>query len=71
MYTTIEADIENGKLKGAEVGKLPAHAHVLITLLKQPVAPPPNWAVIKPLLGKLKLRCDSVKWQRDIRSEWG
>ena len=33
MYTTIEADIENGQLKGSEVGKLPAHAHVLITLL--------------------------------------
>ena len=33
MYTTIEADLENGQLKGSEVGKLPAHAHVLVTLL--------------------------------------
>jgi hypothetical protein len=33
MYTTIEADIENGQIKGLEAGKLPSHAHVLITLL--------------------------------------
>ena len=70
MYTTIEADIENGKITGPEVGKLPANAHVLITLLKQPDIKTPDWAVIKPLLGKLKLRCDSMKWQQDIRSEW-
>ncbi|MEE9368079.1 MAG: hypothetical protein V3V05_04345 [Pontiella sp.] len=33
MYTTIEADIENGQIIGPEVAKLPSHAHVLITLL--------------------------------------
>lgn len=33
MYTTIEADINNGKITGPEAGKLPPHAHVLITLL--------------------------------------
>lgn len=33
MYTTIEADIENGQIKGPEAEKLPSHAHVLITLL--------------------------------------
>ena len=31
MYTTIEADIENGRIKGAEVGRIPDQAHVLIT----------------------------------------
>ena len=33
MYTTIEADIVNGQVKGPEVGKLPSRVHVLITLL--------------------------------------
>jgi hypothetical protein len=33
MYTTIEADIENGRIIGPESRKLPAAAHVLITLL--------------------------------------
>lgn len=70
MYTTIEADIENGRIKGLETRVLPATAHVLITLLNQPTVKKPDWAVIKPLLGKVKLRCDSVKWQQGIRSEW-
>lgn len=33
MYTTIEADIENGQVKGPEARKIPRHAHVLITVL--------------------------------------
>ena len=70
MYTTIEADIENGQIKGPESRVLPATAHVLITLLKQPALKKPDWAVIEPLLGKLKLRCDSMEWQQKIRSEW-
>jgi hypothetical protein len=36
MYTTIEADIINGQLKGPELQKLPEQAHVLITLLSVP-----------------------------------
>lgn len=33
MYTTIEADIENGRISSPEIRKLPAVAHVLITLI--------------------------------------
>jgi hypothetical protein len=33
MYTTIEADIKNGRITGPESQKLPAMAHVLITLI--------------------------------------
>ena len=33
MYTTIEADIENGRVIGPESQKLPVSAHVLITLI--------------------------------------
>jgi hypothetical protein len=34
MYATIEADIENGVIKGHDANQLPAYAHVLITLLQ-------------------------------------
>jgi len=33
MNETIEADIENGVIKGFDAARLPARAHVLITLL--------------------------------------
>lgn len=33
MYTTIEADLEHGVVRSADLAGLPAHAHVLITLL--------------------------------------
>jgi len=33
MYTTIEADIENGIVRSTDASWLPTHAHVLITLL--------------------------------------
>jgi hypothetical protein len=39
MYTTIEADIDNGKICGQEASKLPTHAHVLITLLSPEAIP--------------------------------
>jgi hypothetical protein len=37
MYTTIEADIENGRIRSPEIRKLPAVAHVLITILESSV----------------------------------
>ncbi len=37
MFTTIEADIDNGRITGAESGNLPKQAHVLITLIPHPV----------------------------------
>ena len=36
MYTTIEADIENGIILSPEASSIPEHAHVLITLLSLP-----------------------------------
>ncbi len=69
MYTTIEAEIQNGTVTGAEIGKLPLKAHVLITVLDPPERKP-NWENIWTQLGKLSLRGDSAKWQQEIRSEW-
>jgi hypothetical protein len=37
MYKTIEADIENGVISSSGKDKLPAKAHVLITLLSGPI----------------------------------
>ena len=41
MYTTIEADIENGWIKSPELRELPACAHVLITVLAWPTVKRP------------------------------
>jgi len=70
MYTTIEADIENGRIKSPELEKLPATAHVLITLLRCPEKKRPDWNAIKAQIGKLTLREDTVCWQRKMREEW-
>ena len=43
MYTTIEADIINGQVKGPELQKLPGQAHVLITLLSSPCKERPSF----------------------------
>ena len=70
MLTTIEADIKNGKIIGPNAAKLPAIAHVRITLLSQPEKNHPNWNSIKEQFGKLQTRVDTVEWQQQIRSEW-
>ena len=70
MYTTIEADIENGRISSPEIRKLPAVAHVLITLLNTQNMKRPDWTAIKAQFGKLQLRDNTADWQRKIRSEW-
>ncbi|MDA3926420.1 MAG: hypothetical protein PF904_17155 [Kiritimatiellae bacterium] len=70
MVTTIEADIKNGMVIGPNAAKLPAVAHVRITLLTKPEKNHPDWDVIKEQFGKLQTRVDTVEWQRQIRSEW-
>ncbi len=70
MYTTIEADIENGLIKSSDIKELPSTAHVLITLLRSPIKNRPDWKVIKTQIGKLTIKEDTVGWQRKIRSEW-
>jgi hypothetical protein len=68
MYTTIEADIENGQIKGPEAGKLPSHAHVLITLLGS--LEKKGGYDFSAIAGKLKWKGDAVKTQRELRDEW-
>lgn len=68
MYTTIEADIENGRIKGPESRVLPATAHVLITWLAS--SGQKGAADFSELAGKLKWTGDAVKEQRKLRDEW-
>ena len=68
MYTTIEADIENGRITGPESRNLPAMAHVLITLLKKTEKNPTY--DFSGLSGRLKWSGDAVKQQREMRDEW-
>ena len=71
MYTTIEADIDNGTIRSQEASKLPAHAHVLITLIPSSLTEKrPDWPTIASQLGRLTLRGDSSQWQRSVREEW-
>ncbi len=70
MYTTIEADIINGQVKGAEVKKLPARAHVLITLLSFPDKGRPSFGTCTSK--KIKLAADAFKPLSDHElGEWG
>ncbi len=55
MYTTIEADVDNGVILGPEAMKIPRHAHVLITLLdKKKESEPIAHSEKKSLRGILK-----------------
>jgi hypothetical protein len=68
MYTTIEAELENGRVRSPELQKLPATAHVLITLLHKTAEKVPyNFS---ELSGRLKWKGDAVEEQRKLRDEW-
>ncbi|AKJ65538.1 hypothetical protein [Kiritimatiella glycovorans] len=68
MYTTIEADIENGQVKSPEIQKLPSVAHVLITLLT-PSGDKGSYD-FSSLSGRLKWSGNAVEEQRKLRDEW-
>ena len=68
MYTSIEAELENGRVKSPELEKLPAVAHVLITWLAS--SGKKGTADFSELAGKLKWTGDAVKEQRKLRDEW-
>ena len=59
MYTTIEADVDNGVILGPEATKIPRHAHVLITLLdKKQVVEQVAYSEKRSLRGALKKFAD-------------
>ncbi len=68
MYQSIEADIENGRVKSPELQTLPAVAHVMITWLRSPAGK--KTYDFSGLAGRLKWRGDAVKEQRELRDEW-
>ena len=68
MYTTIEAELENGRVKSPELQRFPAVARVMITWLRSSVEKK-NYD-FSGLAGRLKWRGDAVKEQRELRDEW-
>jgi len=70
MYTTIEADIENGQIKGSETGRIPARAHVLITLLGAPSKQRPQFGTCTSSNVKIVDGALSPLSAKDL-AEWG
>ena len=68
MYTTIEADIENGQIRSSDLQKLPASAHVLITLLDERTKE--KQYNFSQLSGRLKWKGNAVEEQQKLRDEW-
>ena len=72
MYTTIEADIKDGRIISDDAHQIPSHAHVLITLLSKDS--PLNSSIKKydfeELEGCLTWKGDAVAEQRKLRDEW-
>lgn len=76
MYTTIEADIENGVILGSESSQLPPHAHVLITVLKQEQSIPRPALPHKSARGALRqyanaslARNEKTAWETCVREK--
>ncbi len=74
MYTTVEAYLDNGAITPKEHHALPKHALVLLTVLKAENDTNPHENslsdVVARTAGAMHENIDSVKWQRDTRSEW-
>lgn len=70
MYTTIEANIENGHLSGPEIDKLPMHAHVLITLLGTSAAKRPAFGTHTSESVKIQNSALAPLSEHEL-SEWG
>ena len=71
MYTTIEADIQDGKLTGPEVANLPKKAHVLITLMTVESKPAPGAPVFGCAEGRILLSEDFDKPLEDFADYMG
>jgi len=74
MYTTVEAYLDDGEITPKELHVLPKHALVLLTVLKTDTDTNKNNRsfsdVVARTAGVMHENIDSVKWQRDTRSEW-
>jgi hypothetical protein len=69
MYTTIEADIKNGRIRSTEDQKIPAEAHVLITFLTAVPAHIPGTKNSQSMRGALKQYANS-ELRRLEKSAW-
>ena len=67
-YNAMEAIVKEGKIYPSDPEKLPREGKLLLIVLDEKIQPNPEKII--SLLGWLKGDVDSVKWQRQIRSEW-
>lgn len=77
MYTTIEADIKNGRIQSAESQQIPAEAHVLITFLIEKKVALPSSGTARSLRGALKQFANShlvaeekVAWGQTVERKY-
>ena len=74
MYNTVEAHLDNGSVTSKDLHALPKHALVLLTILKADNDADAHQkslsVVVARTAGVMHERIDTVKWQRDARSEW-
>ncbi len=68
-YNTVEAIVKGGVIYPANPEKIPKDGKLLLIVLDEKKKIP-DVDKINSLLGWLKTDRDSVKWQRQIRSEW-
>jgi len=68
-YNAIEAIVKEGIIYPLDPEKLPREGKLLLIILDEKnIQPDPER--ITSLLGWLKTDLDSIKWQKQIRSEW-
>ena len=70
MQMTIEADIENGQLKGPELAQFPAQGHVLITLLEKTASPRPKFGTYTSAEVSMTADASEPLTDKEMK-EWG
>lgn len=74
MYKTVEAYLDDGAITPKELHALPKHALVLLTVLKSENEANLHEDTLRDVVartaGVMHENIDSVKWQRNLRSEW-
>ena len=69
MYTTIEAELKNGRVVPTGPDRLPESGRVLVVILPTP-SPKTDWQEVRKSLGWLHTDVDPAQWQREQRGEW-
>ena len=69
MYSTVEARLDHGRIITDEPRQLPETGRILVVVM-EPDVQEVDWEKVRAACGKLKIREDTVIWQRRLRDEW-